>query len=294
MPDTSADHHTLRGRDPALRKRTTAQRATLLLLTTLALSPRPSSPQLSTPSRSATQPTRPATDLVPRTTALPFAPGESLTYKVSWSGILTAGTATLRVIDRRPAKDGHAHYYVVAEAQSGGWVSAFHRLFYKLETLVDTTTLLPTHASIYSEEGRHRRTKTTAFDRTHGTATYELRTATIVTRQMDIPAGCYDALSVLYALRAAALETGAHLRAPVADSGRIYDVDFHVLRRELVRLDDTRVFAWRIVPTIRQASGRPEASGIVLWIADDGRRVPVKITVDLTLGDFVFSLAGDT
>lgn len=223
--------------------------------------------------------------------AVPFGPGETLTYTVSWSNVLSAGTATLRVVDRRPDGRGGAAYYILAEAQSAGWVSAVYRLYYKLDTLVDVSTLLPVRASSDSQEGRRRRTKLLTFDRGRGTASYELRTATIVTRELDIPPSCHDALSVLYALRAEALGPSRRIDLPVTDSGKIYQVTFSVTGREPIRVGSRTVSAWRVVPTIRQASGRVESSGIVLWIADDGRRAPVKISVDLAVGDFVLTLA---
>lgn len=222
---------------------------------------------------------------------LPFAAGETLAYTVSWSNLLRAGTATLRVVGRRAGESGHEVYAIVAEAASAGWVSAVWPLYYKLDTVVDTATLLPLRASSYSEEGKRRRTKSLVFDRTTGTLRYELRTATQVTRELDFPRETHDALSVLYALRTATLAPGRRLEWPVAESGKLYRVEFSVTRREVVRTGSASRSAWRIVPTIRQASGQAESSGIVLWLSDDARRVPVKVTVDLALGDFVFVLA---
>lgn len=222
--------------------------------------------------------------------APPFSAGETLTYGVSWSNVLRAGTATLRVAERRVGEGGREVYYLVAEAASTGWVSALHHLYYKLDTVVDAATLLPVRASSYSEEGRRRRTKSLVFDRRAGTLRYELRTATIVTRELDVPRETHDALSVLYALRTVPLAPGRRVGWPVADSGKLYRVEFAVAGRESVRTGSASVSAWRIVPTIRRADGRAESSGIVLWISDDRRRVPLRITVDLALGAFVLDL----
>ncbi len=230
-------------------------------------------------------------DASPITRTLPFSAGETLAYTVSWSNLLRAGTATLRVVERRAGESGHEVYAIVAEAASVGWVSAIWHLYYKLDTVVDAATLLPVRASSYSEEGRRRRTKSLVFDRTTGTLRYELRTATLVTRELAFPRETHDALSVLYALRTVTLAPGRRIEWPVVESGKLYYVEFSVTRREVVRTGSASRSAWRIVPTIRQASGQAESSGIVLWMSDDARRVPVKIAVDLALGDFVFLLA---
>ena len=119
-----------------------------------------------------------------------------------------------------------------------------------------------------------------------GTAAYELKTATLVTREVALPPSCHDALSVVYALRAIALKAGDRITLPVADSGRIYHVQFAVTGRETIRSGIGPTNAWRIVPTIQQGQGRAEDSGIVLWVSDDARRAPVRIRVDLAVGSF--------
>ena len=53
---------------------------------------------------------------------MPFKVGEQLTYDVSWSSYLTAGTVTMTVQDRHPSYNSLA-YYVVAEARPSALMS---------------------------------------------------------------------------------------------------------------------------------------------------------------------------
>ena len=87
-----------------------------------------------------------------RELAVPFAAGESLTYDISWSTFLTAGSATVSVKEKKPSY-GSTAYYIVAEGRPTTMVSKLYTLYYKADTLLDVFTLLPQRGSVYSEEG---------------------------------------------------------------------------------------------------------------------------------------------
>src|SRR5688500_6974813 len=72
----------------------------------------------------------------------PFAPGETLTYNVGWSTYFTAGTATMRVAERRPISGSRAAYILVAEGKPGSILSKLYDLYYKAETQLETRSLL--------------------------------------------------------------------------------------------------------------------------------------------------------
>src|ERR1700674_2215695 len=66
---------------------------------------------------------------------VPFKVGEALTYEVSWSSYLTAGTVTLTVQDKHPSYASVA-YYVVAEARPTPLMSRLYTLYYKADALI--------------------------------------------------------------------------------------------------------------------------------------------------------------
>ena len=68
----------------------------------------------------AAQAKKPATTPQKRTAQMvPFAPGETLTFDVSWSSFLTPGTATLAVKERKSSSGSEA-YYIVADRPAHG------------------------------------------------------------------------------------------------------------------------------------------------------------------------------
>ena len=68
---------------------------------------------------------------------VPFKVGETLTYDVSWSSYLTAGTAVTTVKDKKPSYNSTA-YYVVAEGRPTPLLSKLYTLYYKMDSLIDS------------------------------------------------------------------------------------------------------------------------------------------------------------
>ena len=67
---------------------------------------------------------------------VPFRTGEMLTYDVSYSTYVTAGTVTMQVQAKRPSYNSVA-YYVVAEARPTPLMSKLYTLYYKADVLMD-------------------------------------------------------------------------------------------------------------------------------------------------------------
>ncbi len=221
--------------------------------------------------------------------AVPFQPGEALTYDVSWSSYLTAGTATVTVKEKKPSF-GSTAYYIVAEGRPTPLLAKLYTLYYKADTLLDASSLLPQRGSVYSEEGKRHRLKVTRFDQAARKAEFELQTDKVMKKELPLPPYAQDALSAIYVLRAIPLKTGGTMTMPVIDSGRAYKVRVVVGARETVRSGIGSMAAWRVTPTILADGGRPGGPNMALWISDDARRLPVKLEVELAVGRFVLSL----
>ena len=146
---------------------------------------------------------------------VPFKAGELLTYDVSYSTYVTAGTVTMNVQSKRPSYNSVA-YYVVAEARPTPLMSKLYTLYYKADVLMDVYTLLPQRAGVYSEEGQRHQMKVTTFDNAARKATFENVTAKNGRREFPVPAFTQDALSAVYVIRALPLKVGGRETIPVA------------------------------------------------------------------------------
>lgn len=221
---------------------------------------------------------------------VPYLVGEQLAYDVSWSSYLTAGVLTMRVESKKPSF-GSTAYYVTAEAQTTGMVASLYSLYYKADTLLDSFTLLPQRGSVYSREGRRERLKITLFDQPRSKAQFQMKTASLVSKELSLPPLTQDVLSAVYVLRAIQPRSGDRLEIPVSDSGRIYKTTFVVGGVESVkRADGTAVAALRVIPDVRDESGRRTAAASVLWLSNDAALKPVRMETSLPVGRIVLAL----
>ena len=237
------------------------------------------------PPRPAARDTRPAP---PREQAVPFAAGEALTYDVSWSSTLTAGTATVRVAEKKPSF-GSLAYYVVAEGRPTALVSKLYTLYYKVDTLLDAYTLLPQRGSVYSEEGKRHRMKSTLFDRAKKTAEYQVVTTTTVKKTMTTSGVAQDPLGALYVLRSIPLKPGEKITMPICDNGANYKVLIEAGAVEPIKTGVGVLQAQKLTMTPQGAD--VGARGLTLWLSADSARAPVKMSAQLPVGAFVLTLA---
>lgn len=221
--------------------------------------------------------------------AVPFRIGETLTYDVSWSNYLTAGTAVTTVIEKKASIDSTA-YYVVAEGRPVPLLAKLYSLYYKLDTLIDAYTLLPQFATAYTEEGKSHHLKTTRFDRNARKAFFEYQSGTTVKSDFPIAASTQDALSSLYALRTLPLKAGLHVTMPVTDDGVNYKLTIDVAAVERIKTPIGETSAWKVLPVVADDKGQVVGRNLVVWIADDATRYPLKIQADLAVGRFALLL----
>src|SRR4029079_7023803 len=216
-----------------------------------------------------------------------FKAGETLTYDVSWSSYVTAGTATIRIAEKKPSYSSVA-YYIVAEGRPTPLVSRLYSLYYKVDTLLDAYSLLPQRGSVYSEEGKRHRMKTTLFDHPRRSADFQVETRTVVKKTIGISAVAQDPLGALFVLRSIPLTAGEKITMPICDGGTSYKVLIEAGPVEAIKLASGTVQAQRFSVTPPAEAG---ARALVVWLSTDAARVPVKMSAQLPVGAFVLTLS---
>lgn len=270
-----------------------------LTLTTISLSAAPA--QTTRPGTT----TKPAAKPAPRTTpaprrtapappprreaAVPFVVGETLTYDVSWSGLLTAGTASTRVIEKRDSF-GSTAYSVVAEGRPLPLIARLYPVYYKMDSLIDSYTLLTQWTALYREERGKKRNASTIFDRQARKANYEIANEPASKTSLNVPADIQDGPALLYALRARTFKPGERLSVPVADDGSLYTVEFLTSGPEPLRVPIGERDAWNVAIRIVDADKQPVGDNIAIWFSTDPKHLPLRIKADLPVGSFLLSL----
>jgi hypothetical protein len=220
---------------------------------------------------------------------VPFRVGETLTYDVSWSEYLVAGTAVTMIKDKKPALDSTA-YELVTEARSTPPLSSFYPVSYRLDSMLDAVTLLPQHGSFSTAERNRNRLKTTRFDRAARKAFFEDQATTTTRSEFPVAANTLDALSTIYVLRTLPLENGRRVTIPVTDDGTTYTLTIDGGRAEPVKTPLGEIGAWKTTPVLIDGKGQPVGRNLTLWFSTDAHRYPLKMQVELPVGRFVLLL----
>jgi hypothetical protein len=221
---------------------------------------------------------------------VPFKAGERLSYDVTWSTFLVAGNATALVAEKRPGSPSPV-YHIIADGRPIPLLQRLYNVYYKMESMLDTVTLLPQRMSLYSEESSGRRLAATIFDRGKRKVFFELDDAGVPLKsELDVPPQVQDGLSAVYVLRAMNFKTGERITLPITDDGLMYSVQADPVALEQLRVPFGTMEARRVNVTILDSAGQPAASDAAVWYSTDARRLPLKLQAKLPVGHFVLLL----
>lgn len=207
---------------------------------------------------------------------LPFTAGEQLNFNV-FLGTSTqaAGTASFQVRSRARYfnRDG---LLITLKAQTS---SAASRLFFandQVNSYVDPNTLLPFRTELNLVEGRRRTNQILTIDQDRGNAITDKGLA------IEIPVGTHDYISVLYALRSFNLAPPKRNAVTILVNNRPRTLFITSLKRETIQLGGQRVAAVQISLTTDDPVADKYA--LRLWVSEDRRRLPLRITATTQLG----------
>jgi hypothetical protein len=225
---------------------------------------------------------------VPATRPLPaFLPGERLTYNVSWSNIVSAGTAVMEVKQER-TEDGRDLLRFLSTAASIGMVDKVYTVRDTVQSLYDPRTQLSRSYSLDQRHGKRKRKRSLVFDHVAKKATYTSDGTTMV---VDVKDHVQDALSSLYYLRTVeSFSVGTSIMIPICDSGKNWDVEVQVLAREKVTTPVGEFNTIKIKTYPKYEGVFMHKGEIFIWLTDDRWRIPVLMKSTITIGSIVADL----
>ena len=206
---------------------------------------------------------------------LPFKVGEQLNYRVFLGAAkVQVGTLTFEVKSRGRYfnRDG---LMVSASAQTGG--PAAIAIKDQVTSYVDPTTLLPFRTELNISEGKYRDLRTYNLDQDRGAATSETSK-----ERVEVPVGTHDLISALYAIRTFDLTIQKSNAISMMATHRPLALLVKAARRETIELNGQKISA--IVLELRTDEPQPDRLQVRIWIGDDARRLPLRITAVTDLG----------
>jgi hypothetical protein len=243
-----------------------------------------------TPAAPAARAPRPAHRRARQPQALPwreecaYAVGERLTFAVRYFDV-TAGYATLSVAEQT-TQTGQACYHIVAEARTHPFFETFFKVRDRIESFIDARALVPWRYEKHLREGGFSADSFFTYDQLgHHLIDDRGHSVTMAAESQDV-------LSCFYLFRALpGMQPGDSAVIPVAaDDKQTYEVLVKVLRREHVQVLAGGFDCVVVQPLLKFQSVFQQKGDVLLWISDDERRLPVKITSKIAIGSINIEL----
>lgn len=214
-----------------------------------------------------------------------FQPGESLTYNVSWSKAVKAGTAVLKVTGEQLPDNREVLRFIVT-SRTEGFMGRFYPLGDTVQSVFDPKTMQSLSYSLQARHGKRTRRRELVFDHVNRTAVSRLNDDPPKT--LAIPDQVQDALSALYYLR---MRNDFAVDKPIIievfDGGTSRSIEVLTLGKEKIK---TPAGEFNTIK-IRASEGIFLGEGeLDLWLTDDSRKVPVLIKSRIAIGSIVFTL----
>ncbi len=213
----------------------------------------------------------------------PFV-GEKMVYSVGWE-FVTAGTAEVNIsaID----KDG---YKIHNFARTNGFFDMFKKV---RDTLISEgvclgekmqSTLFATDQLERSYSARKHVEYLWQQDKVKYTKNNQ-------TTMFDVKAGHLNVLDAFYLTRVSPPEKDKPLYIPIFDSAEKYDVTVKFLKKEKIRGPNHKTIDAIVIQPELKTEGVFTSVGIIkIWLSDDERRIPLKITAKIKIGRIVVRL----
>ncbi len=219
-----------------------------------------------------------ATTATPTTlpAGLPFAAGEQLNFNIYLENVAQpVGEASFQVRARSKyfGRDG---LLLTGTAKTTGAAQNIFSANDLMNSYVDPATLLPFRSEMVLQESRRRLNQTITLDQDRGNATTETGT------RMEVPVGTYDLLSVFYALRSFNLKSPKPNAVSLLVNNRPRTLLITFLKRETIELGGQQIPALQLSLTTDDPQG--DRNSLRLWVSEDQRRLPLRITAATTAG----------
>ena len=217
-----------------------------------------------------------------------FKPGEILKYNISWSNIITAGTAVMEV-KQETLPDGKEVLRFSVEGHSTGLVDKFIHVTDMAQSVFDPVAMQSLEYSLRENYGRKSKRREMVFDPVRRTVVSKLNEDQPET--FTVPDRVLDALSAFYRIRTLDdFNAGKGSAIDVHDSGKNWSVEIQILGREKVTTSMGEFSTIKVRTYPRYEGVFMNKGEVYLWLTDDSRKVPVLMKSRLTVGSFVLTL----
>ena len=222
----------------------------------------------------------------PQTKALRYVPnesfglGETLNYDVSY-GFLTAGRATMAIDPALQFMNDHKCFHVAFDVASLSSFDWLYKVRDHYDTYIDIDGIYPVRFEQHIREGKYKRDFSATFDQTAHTV------STTDNSTYQVPEFVHDILSAYYFVRTLDLKS-MHKDDVVHLSNfyknKTHELDVRILGRQQVEVEAGTFKCVVIEPLVKEGGLFKSEGRIVIWLSDDDRKIPVKVSTKVVIG----------
>jgi uncharacterized protein DUF3108 len=217
-----------------------------------------------------------------------FSAGERLTYLISWSDIIDAGTAVMEVREEKQT-DGKKVYRLVSTAHSSGLVSKFYKVNDMIESIIDSERLCSLSYRSDQSHGKRKKKRSMTFNQAEGTVV--VVDADGKQDTYSTPPGILDPLSSLYYVRTRQdLIVGKPIFVDVHDDDKNWAVEVQMIGREKIKTSLGKFNTIKIKTYPRYEGVFQHKGEIYIWFTDDERKIPVLMKSEISIGSIMATL----
>jgi hypothetical protein len=216
-------------------------------------------------------------------TVKPYKDGEWLEYKMSYSGFLKAGTATLNL--RETWLDGKKVYHAKGFGKTSSFISWFFKVRDTYESYFGIDTVRPYLFKRDVYEGGHIIRRDIKFDQEEKIATVEdFKYKTV--KRFDFE-DVQDMISAFYYLRNIKTDTlnaGDEVALDMFFDSKTYPFKLKFLQYETLRTKFGKIKTLKFRPIVQAGRVFKESESVTIWVTADENKIPIRLKASLAVG----------
>ncbi len=237
-------------------------------------------------SKSSVQPANNPTQLeiplvnVENVAAQPLIVGEKLTYKIKVSWVPVTAGKRVDYIEKKLLLNRKSAYHITSEAKTSSVAARIYRFQNRQSTFLNTKGFHPISFRNQLQDKKYSARVEINFN--DGKADYEKISQNKPNeaekrdkKELEIPLGTQDELSMIYFLRCKKLEPGKTYFFPLIIKAKVLKVTISVERGEVLKVKGLGRVKTLVVTT---------SHGYRLWLTDNRRHIPVRIEAEVKMG----------